>query len=187
MQISLKCSSWSNSQYSGIGLEKLLGDDRATSHYLNQWWLDHWHMYASHGLSELLSAYQKFPIIRTEPKWNIPYILDIWYNGVNGNNLPIVNSMLCKTSKDTKYSPGICVYIITRNQAKLVSMATWKRYHIHCVRIGFEIILPRVPFRAKHWWLSIKIKVNKWYTFYNVPLNFTVWYRHHSGIGTGLI
>ena len=104
MQISLKCSSWSNSQYSGIGLEKWLGDDRATSHYLNQWWLDHWHMYTWHGIKELLSAYQKFPIIWTEPKWNIPYILDIWYNGVNGNNLPIVNSMMCKTSNDTKYN-----------------------------------------------------------------------------------
>ena len=25
----------------------------ATSHYLNQWWLDHWRIYASLGLNEL--------------------------------------------------------------------------------------------------------------------------------------
>ena len=30
-----------------------LGADQATSHYLNQWWLDYWHIYASLGLNEL--------------------------------------------------------------------------------------------------------------------------------------
>ena len=31
----------------------LLGAEQATSHYLNQWWLAYWHIYASHGLNEL--------------------------------------------------------------------------------------------------------------------------------------
>ena len=30
-----------------------LGADQATSHYLNQWWLDYWRIYASPGLNEL--------------------------------------------------------------------------------------------------------------------------------------
>ena len=30
-----------------------LGAGQATSHYLNQWWLDHWRIYASIGLNEL--------------------------------------------------------------------------------------------------------------------------------------
>ena len=30
-----------------------LGADQATSHYLNQWWLDYWRIYASLGLNEL--------------------------------------------------------------------------------------------------------------------------------------
>ena len=32
---------------------KWLGADQATSHYLNQWWLIYWHIYASLGLNEL--------------------------------------------------------------------------------------------------------------------------------------
>ena len=32
-----------------------LGADQATSHYLNQWWLDHWCTYASLGLNELMT------------------------------------------------------------------------------------------------------------------------------------
>ena len=32
-----------------------LGTDQATSHCLNKWWLVYWHMYASLGLSELVS------------------------------------------------------------------------------------------------------------------------------------
>ena len=31
-----------------------LGADQATSHYLNQWWLDYWRIYASLGLNELM-------------------------------------------------------------------------------------------------------------------------------------
>ena len=27
-------------------------EDQATSHYLNQWWLDYWRIYASLGLNE---------------------------------------------------------------------------------------------------------------------------------------
>ena len=30
-----------------------LGADQATSHYLNQWWLVHWRIYASLGLNEI--------------------------------------------------------------------------------------------------------------------------------------
>ena len=30
-----------------------MSSDQATSHYLNQWWLDHWRIYVSLGLSEL--------------------------------------------------------------------------------------------------------------------------------------
>ena len=33
-----------------------LGVDQATSHYLNQWWLDHWRIYPSLGLNELMST-----------------------------------------------------------------------------------------------------------------------------------
>ena len=32
---------------------KCLGTDQATSHYLNQWWLEYWRIYASRGLNEL--------------------------------------------------------------------------------------------------------------------------------------
>ena len=31
--------------------------DKATSHHLNQWWLDYWHTNASLGLNELKTAY----------------------------------------------------------------------------------------------------------------------------------
>ena len=37
-----------------------LGADQATSHYLNQWWLVYWHIYASLGLNELTLL----------PEWN---------------------------------------------------------------------------------------------------------------------
>ena len=33
--------------------KKWLGDDQATSHYMNQWWLDYRRVYASLGLNEL--------------------------------------------------------------------------------------------------------------------------------------
>ena len=33
-----------------------LGADQATSHYLKQWWLDYWRIYASLGLNELMSS-----------------------------------------------------------------------------------------------------------------------------------
>ena len=43
-----------------------LGVNQATSHYLNQWWLDYWHIYASLSLSELtdvdLSTLKSFGI-----------------------------------------------------------------------------------------------------------------------------
>ena len=35
-----------------------LGADQATSHYLNQWWLIYWRIYASLGLNELKWTYQ---------------------------------------------------------------------------------------------------------------------------------
>ena len=31
----------------------MLGAIQAASHYLNQWWLVYWRIYASHGLNEL--------------------------------------------------------------------------------------------------------------------------------------
>ena len=34
---------------------KWLGADQATSHYLNQWWLVYWCIYASLGLNELMA------------------------------------------------------------------------------------------------------------------------------------
>ena len=34
-------------------LRQWLGADQATSHYLNQWWLVYWRIYASLGLNEL--------------------------------------------------------------------------------------------------------------------------------------
>ena len=34
-----------------------LGADQATSHYLNQWWLNYWRIYASLGLNELSSIH----------------------------------------------------------------------------------------------------------------------------------
>ena len=42
-----------------------LGADQATSHYLNQWWLDYRRIYASLGLNELSSgrALSKSPVI----------------------------------------------------------------------------------------------------------------------------
>ena len=37
-----------------------LGADHATSHYLNQWWLVFWRIYASLGLNELIWIQQKW-------------------------------------------------------------------------------------------------------------------------------
>ena len=34
-----------------------LGTDQATSHYLNQWWIDYRRIYASLGLNELMSSH----------------------------------------------------------------------------------------------------------------------------------
>ena len=34
-----------------------LGADQATSHYLNQWWLFYWRIYASLGLNELMQSH----------------------------------------------------------------------------------------------------------------------------------
>ena len=45
-----------------------LGADLATSHYLNQWWLFYWRIYASLGLSELecvIINYSQLPQLRT--------------------------------------------------------------------------------------------------------------------------
>ena len=42
-------SQGSNQQYSIIGLD----NDFAPNHYLNQWWLDYRHIYASLDLNEL--------------------------------------------------------------------------------------------------------------------------------------
>ena len=39
------CLSGSNQQYSSIGSEN--GTEQETSHYLNQWWLVYWRIYAS--------------------------------------------------------------------------------------------------------------------------------------------
>ena len=36
-----------------------LGADQATSHYLNQYWLDHWRIYASLGLNELMRSFNE--------------------------------------------------------------------------------------------------------------------------------
>ena len=56
-----------------------LGADQATSHYLNQWWLVHWHIYASLGLSELIqpckfqwintSGFQVFQMLSQSYQW----------------------------------------------------------------------------------------------------------------------
>ena len=34
-----------------------LGADQATNHYLNQWWLNHWRIYESLGLNELIISH----------------------------------------------------------------------------------------------------------------------------------
>ena len=39
-----------------------LGTDQATIHYLNQWWLDYWYIYASLGLNELSRTYTRVNI-----------------------------------------------------------------------------------------------------------------------------
>ena len=36
---------------------KWLGTDQATSHYLNQWWLDYWRIYALLGFNELMNCF----------------------------------------------------------------------------------------------------------------------------------
>ena len=57
-----------------------LGDDQATSHYLNQWWLVYWHIYASLGLNGLkigdinLSFRIYFTTI-----WRSFYLNNIWF------------------------------------------------------------------------------------------------------------
>ena len=47
------CSLGSNWQYCSIGPDNGLGAKQATSHYLNQSWLDYRHIFASLGLNEL--------------------------------------------------------------------------------------------------------------------------------------
>ena len=49
------CSQESNWQYSSIGPDNAL----ATNHYLNQWWLVYWRIYAALGLNGLTSASEK--------------------------------------------------------------------------------------------------------------------------------
>ena len=44
-----------------------LGADQATSHYLNQWWLDYWRIYASLGLNEFKWVCDIYPIIQKPP------------------------------------------------------------------------------------------------------------------------
>ena len=41
---------------------KWLGADQATSHYLDQWWLDYWRIYASLGLNELTPLLRNYNI-----------------------------------------------------------------------------------------------------------------------------
>ena len=51
---------------------KWLGADQATSHYLNQWWLDHWCIYASLGLNELKHWISHPGLWVTKKKQNMP-------------------------------------------------------------------------------------------------------------------
>ena len=47
-----------------------LGDEQATSHYLNQWLLDNWRIYASLGLNELIpyaATSRKLAVISSYP------------------------------------------------------------------------------------------------------------------------
>ena len=46
-----------------------LGADQATSHYLNQWWLDFRRIYTSLGLNELTSAVAGLPLAMTLTTW----------------------------------------------------------------------------------------------------------------------
>ena len=56
-----------------------LGADQATSHYLNQWWLDYRRIYASLGLNELIkSTHSSFDTLRSEQNgW---YLADNIFN-----------------------------------------------------------------------------------------------------------
>ena len=49
-----------------------LGADQATSHYLNQWWLDHWRIYASLGLNELMWDWWHVCVSELGHQWFFP-------------------------------------------------------------------------------------------------------------------
>ena len=52
-----------------------LGTDQATSHYLNQWWLDYRRIYASLGLNELSTGSYLFMLLVMISMISISYIL----------------------------------------------------------------------------------------------------------------
>ena len=47
----------------------MAGADQATSHYLNQWWLDYWCIYASLGLNELIKGAPENIFVKVSHHW----------------------------------------------------------------------------------------------------------------------
>ena len=64
-----------------------LGAGEATSHYLNQWWLVYWRIYASLGLNELIVAITEFAILL--PSHVVKSLQLFWRSGTRGWNLRV--------------------------------------------------------------------------------------------------
>ena len=63
-----------------------LGAVQATSHYLNQWWLVYWRIYASLGLNELTTFFKRpvhncGSVVLLETNW---HMVEMWICFLNG-------------------------------------------------------------------------------------------------------
>ena len=130
---------------------KWLGADQAISHYLNQWWLVYWRIYASLGLNELtpwgrvMHIYvSEFPIIGSDIGlllsrcqaiiWTNVGILLIWPLGMNFSEILIKNPLYFHSRK--------CLW-----KCRLRNVCQLSRPH--CVNSVLPNILSTHPRRVK--------------------------------------
>ena len=89
-----------------------LGDDQATSHYLNQWWLVYWRIYASLSLNEL----SKYNV------WTFQVDLLYW---------------ILQNHQDSNYNmlklkhPGIRLHFIPKHTFLICDPNLWQKPYLH--------------------------------------------------------
>ena len=106
------------------------GADQATSHYLNQWWLDYWRIYASLGLNELSEAGQRFWYVKyatAEPMH--AFVLSMNYIDQSHNSqIPHCIRWISHNAKFFNRNVHMCAKC-THMHISVKNGALWAMYH----------------------------------------------------------